>query len=155
MPFFNPTNQASQFCYDGAVLTGSVQLLLNGRCIKELNNLVVDSGLNLIAERLKDNATAVPSHIAIGTDATVPTGSQTALGAEIAREALSGVAIVAANTITFAANFAAGVGTGALIEAGLFNAGSGPDMIARTLFSGVVTKGAGDSLGIVWTFTIS
>ena len=47
-----------------------------------------------------------------------------------------------------------GPGTGAITEAGLFDAASGGDMLARTVFS-VVNKGASDSITITWTITIS
>lgn len=148
-------NDASQELYDGgATMTGTVAIILNGRCVKEVNNLVVDSGKNLICERLNDNSTAVPSHIAIGDGSSAPVVGDTALDNELAREAIA-TRSVATNTIEYTANFAAGVGTGSIIEAGLLNAAVGGTMVCRTLFSGVVTKGAGDSLGLTWTLTVN
>ena len=48
----------------------------------------------------------------------------------------------------------AGEGTGALTEAGIFNASSSGTMLCRTEFS-VVNKGASDSMTITWTVTVS
>ena len=52
--------------------------------------------------------------------------------------------------------FAAGVGTGAITEAGVFNVETEDtaDMILYTDF-GVITKAATDSLTITWTLTIN
>ena len=50
--------------------------------------------------------------------------------------------------------WAAGDGTGAITEAGIFDAGAAGNMWCSASF-GVVTKGAADSLTITWTLTIS
>ena len=50
--------------------------------------------------------------------------------------------------------FGAGVGTGALTEAGIFNASSGGTMLCRTEFD-VVNKGSADTMTITWTVTVS
>ena len=44
--------------------------------------------------------------------------------------------------------------TGAVTEAGIFNAASGGTMLCRTVFS-VVNKGADDSLSVTWTITLT
>ena len=56
--------------------------------------------------------------------------------------------------MTYVASFGAGDGTGAITEAGLFNAASGGDMLCRTTFS-VVNKGSQDSMTITWEVTVS
>jgi len=48
----------------------------------------------------------------------------------------------------------AGYGTGAVSEAGIFNASSAGDMLARTVFS-TINKAAADTLGITWTITVN
>ena len=58
------------------------------------------------------------------------------------------------NEIAYVASFGAGEGTGAITEAGLFNAVTGGTMLCRTVFS-VVNKGASDSMTITWTVTVS
>ena len=45
-------------------------------------------------------------------------------------------------------------GTGAVTEAGIFNAGSGGTMLCRTTFP-AVNKASGDSIAITWVVTVS
>ena len=61
---------------------------------------------------------------------------------------------VSTNTITYVASFAAGTGTGAVTEAGIFNASSAGTMLCRTVFP-VVNKQSGDSMTVTWTVTVS
>jgi len=118
---------------------------------REIHNLVVDAGLDFIASRMVGTASAVMSHMAVGDDGTTPAAGDTALGSELARQALTSSTVVD-NVVTYVASFGAGVGTGALEEAGIFNAGSGGDMLCRTTFA-VVNKGASDGMTITWTVT--
>jgi len=55
---------------------------------------------------------------------------------------------------TFTASFLAGDATGAITEAGVFNASSSGTMFDRVVFP-VVNKGSDDSLTAVFTFTMS
>lgn len=123
--------------------------------VYDRRNLVVDSGLNFIVNRMKDAASDVMSHMSLGTDTDAAAGADTTLGAEIAgsRVALS-TTTVAANTITYVATFGAGVGSGAVTESGIFNASTSGTMLCRTVFP-VVNKQAGDSMTVTWTVTIS
>ena len=121
--------------------------------IREVKNLVVDDGLEYIASRMKD-ATATPmSHMAIGTGSSAAAASDTALGTEAARVALTSTTVTA-NAVAYVASFGAGTGTGAITEAGILNAASSGTLLCRTVFS-VVNKGASDSMTITWTVTIS
>ena len=119
---------------------------------REVKNLVVDDGLEYIADRMKNNST-VMSHMAIGTGSTAAAASDTALGTEAARQALTSTTVTA-NAVAYVASFGAGTGTGAITEAGILNANSGGTLLCRTVFS-VVNKGASDSMTITWTVTIS
>ena len=119
---------------------------------REVKNLVVDDGLEYIADRMKNNST-VMSHMAIGTGSTAAAASDTALGTEAARVALTSTTVTA-NAVAYVASFGAGTGTGAITEAGILNANSGGTLLCRTVFS-VVNKGASDSMTITWTVTIS
>ena len=118
---------------------------------REIHNLVVDVGLDFIASRMVGTAQAVMSHMAVGDDGTSPAAGDTALGNELARQALTSSTAVD-NVVTYVASFGAGVGTGALEEAGIFNAGSGGTMLCHTTFA-VVNKGASDAMTITWTVT--
>ena len=119
---------------------------------REVKNLVVDDGLEFIADRMKNNST-VMSHMAIGTGSTAAAASDTALGTEAARQALTSTTVTA-NAVAYVASFGAGTGTGAITEAGILNAASSGTLLCRTVFS-VVNKGASDSMTITWTVTIS
>ncbi len=118
----------------------------------DLKNLVVTVGKNHIAARLVGTPTAM-GWIAIGSGSTAPAAGDTALGAEIVRQAV-GSANSASNVATFSITYAAGVGTGAISEAGIFNAASAGTMLSRVTF-GVVNKGAADTMTITWTITIN
>lgn len=121
-----------------------------------VRNLVVGAGLAYIASRMKDATSAVASHMAVGTNAIAANIANTTLGAEVARSALFSTTIVtttvANDAVQYVANFNAGVATGALTEAGIFNAGAAGTMIARTVYP-VINKGALDTLAITWKIT--
>ena len=120
---------------------------------REIKNLVVTAGKDHIASRMVGTSSGVMSHMAVGTDNTSPAAGDTALGAEAGRVAVSSYT-ASTNTVTATATFPAGTGTGALTEAGIFNASSGGTMLCRTTFS-TVNKAAGDSVAITWTVTVS
>lgn len=121
----------------------------------EFKNLVVSAGLNYIVSRMKDATATAMSHMELGTGTTAAAAGNTALEAVIAgsRTALTS-STVSSNSITYVATFGAGVGTGAVTEAGLFNASSAGTMLCRTVFP-VVNKQAGDSMVVTWTVTVS
>jgi hypothetical protein len=58
------------------------------------------------------------------------------------------------NAITYTATFPAGTGTGAITEAGIFNASTAGTMLCRTTFP-VVNKQAGDTIAVTWVVTVS
>lgn len=143
--------------------TGSVKLVLsdalgNIKDIKEDHNLVVSTGKAFIAARMGSAASSVMSHMAIGTSSTAESAAQTALITQAGIVALTSTTLitttVANDTIQYVASFPAGTGTGAITEAGLFNASSAGVMLARTVFS-VINKGASDVLTITWKVTIA
>ena len=137
---------------DGLKLTGKLSIAINDEVVKEVPNLVVTAGKNYVADRIKNNST-VMSHMAIGTGSTAAAAGDTALGSQTARTALTS-STVTDNEIVYVDTFAAGTGTGAITEAGIFNASSGGTMLCRTVFS-VVNKGANDAMTITWTVTVS
>lgn len=116
-------------------------------------NLVVTTGRNWIIGRMTGTPPAVMSHMAIGSNNTAPAVDQTTLLNQLARVALSSTNSTG-NTITYTALFNAGVGTGSLVEAGIFNGPTAGTMLARTTF-GVLTKAAGDIVTITWAITIN
>jgi len=120
---------------------------------REIDNLVVATGLTFICSRMGGTSSDVMSHMAIGTGTTAAASGDTGLGSESHREALDSTT-PSSNTITYVSSFEAGEGTGALTEAGIFNAASAGTMLCRTVFD-VVNKGANDTMSITWTITLT
>ena len=122
---------------------------------REVDNLVVDTGLAFIASRMKDASATAMSHMELGTGTTAAAAGNTALETAISgsRTALTSTTVTS-NAVAYVASFAAGTGTGAVTEAGILNNSSGGTLLCRTVFS-VVNKGASDSMTITWTVTIS
>lgn len=107
----------------------------------EVPNLVVTSGKIYIAGKMIATDSNVPvamSHMGIGTGTASPVAEDTGLGTQTGRVLLSG-SLQENNSITYTATFPAGTGTGAITEAGIFNASTGGTMLCRTVFP-VVTK---------------
>ena len=121
---------------------------------REVDNLVVDTGLDYIASRMKDATATAMSHMALGSGTTAAAAGNTDLESILgSREALDSTTVTD-NTVTYVSSFEAGDATGAVTEAGIFNASTGGTMLCRTVFS-VVNKGANDTLSITWTITLS
>lgn len=119
----------------------------------ETHNLVVTSGKNFVASRMAGVAAAVMSHMALGSSATAESIGQTALLAQTAIVALTSTVVTGAQ-VAYTATFGAGVGTGTVAEAGLFNAASAGTMLARTT-QVTLTKGPTDVVTITWTVTVN
>jgi hypothetical protein len=117
-------------------------------------NLVVNTGLAYIASRMKDTTLSAMSHMAVGEGTTNPAAGDTALEAQLGSRVSLTSTTVTANAIEYVATFGAGVGTGAVTEAGIFNASTSGTMLCRTEFA-VINKGSADSMTITWTVTIS
>lgn len=139
--------------HDDLKMTGHLTIAINNAVVQEVPNLVVTDGKEYVASRMKDASTAAMSHMAIGTGSTAAAAGDAALGSEADRNSLTSTA-VSGTTVTYVATFGAGEGTGAITEAGLFNASSSGVMLCRTVFA-VVNKGASDSMTITWTVTVS
>lgn len=143
---------------DDVTLTGKLKITLtdehgNVKQEEEIKNLVVTTGKNFIAARMKDAVASVMSHMAIGTGTTAAAAGDTALETEAGRVALTSTTVTG-NAVAYVATFPAGTGTGAITEAGLLNAGTGGTLLCRTVFP-VITKGAADTLGITWTVSVN
>jgi hypothetical protein len=143
---------------DTLKMKGELQVVVRGEDgnIKQeftVPNLVVSAGKTYIASRMTTGATTVMSHMAIGTATTTPAVGNTTLGTEAGRVALASFSN-SANAVTATATFPAGTGTGAITEAGIFNANTSGTMLCRTTFP-VVNKAAGDSIAVTWVVTVS
>ena len=122
----------------------------------EVPNLVVTTGKNYIASRIKDTTYTAMTYMAIGTSSTAASASDATLVAENGRVSLSATT-VSTNTVTYTATFPAGTGTSTspgIQEAGILNAGTGGTLLCRTVFPSVA-KASGDSIAITWVVTVS
>ena len=145
---------------DNIKITGDVKIDIIGadgaeKDSREIKNLVVTTGKTFIASRIVGVASNVMGWMELGTGTTAAAVGDTALQTAISgsRVALtSGTS--ATNVVTYVASFPAGTGTGAVTEAGVFNASSAGTMLCRTVFS-VVNKGAADAMSSTWTITVS
>jgi hypothetical protein len=137
-------------------LTGKVHVTVtneHGEVVEQrAANLVVTTGKNFTASRMVGIASNVMSHMAIGAGTTAAAVGDTALGSELGRVVLT-AGTATNNVVTYTATFGTGVGTGAVTEAGIFNASSAGTMLCRVVFA-VVNKGANDTIAITWTVTV-
>ena len=138
---------------DQLKMKGKLQIRLNDEVVQEIDNIVVTAGKGYVASRMKDATATAMSHMAIGSGSTAAAASDTALGNQLGRVALTSTTVSAA-VVTYVASFPAGTGRGAVTEACILNAASGGTMLCRTVFS-VVNKGASDSMTVTWTVTVS
>lgn len=134
-------------------LVGEVEILLNNQVVLEKKNLIVQVGKNFLASAVINNSTSPFVGMAIGTGTTAASLSDTTLQTESARAAFTTYSVTT-NVVSLSNTYAAGTGTGALTEAGIFNnATSGGTMLSRVVFS-AVNKSAADTLTINWTITV-
>jgi hypothetical protein len=143
-------------------LSGQLNIVLKDKAgnikdQRDVKNLVVNTGLAYIASRMTGTSKAVMSHMALGSGTTAASSGQTDLVSVLgSREALDSTSISGSNNekVVYVSSFEAGDATGAVTEAGLFNASSSGDMLCRTVFS-VVNKAADDTMSVTWTITLA
>ena len=144
---------------DKLKLRGDVALVLkdkdgNVKDSREIHNLVVSTGLTFICSRMAGTSAGVMSHMALGSGTTAAAAGQTDLVSILgSREALDSTS-ASSNTITYVSSFEAGEGTGAVTEAGIFNAATSGTMLCHVIFP-VVNKQADDTMSVTWTITLT
>lgn len=148
--------------YPGVALKGRWKATLQGpdgavKQVVEGDNVVCTNGKEFLASFLYSAAAAASTftmkYVAIGTDSTAEAAANTALGTELARHTGT-VSYVSNQMYRVTATFAAGTGTGAIVEYGLFSSSTAGTMLNRDTES-VVNKGASDSLTVQCDLTIS
>jgi hypothetical protein len=147
---------------DNFALTGALTIAINNEVVQKTKNLVVTSGKEWVAKRMAGQDSNM-THMAIGTGTTAAAAAQTALVTELERNAMTvSGGTVSANTIEYAATYAAGDGTGAITEAGIFDTiGSKVDDIAVSAggtgytSAPTVTFTGGGGTGATATATVS
>ena len=142
---------------DGFNITGRLQIELNGEVVRDIDNLVVNAGKAFVAASMlktTSNSPVAMTHMGIGSGVTNPAVADTALETQLGSRVALATPSVSGAVVTYVATFAAGASTGAVTEAGIFNASSGATMLCRTEFD-VVNKGSADAITITWTVTVS
>jgi len=119
-------------------------------------NAITSAGVSALALLLNNAASAAATntfrYISIGTDSTAEATSNTVLGVEVGRH--TGVVSYNASAIyEVVATFAAGSGTGAIVEYGLHNSNTAGDMMARDT-EDVINKASGDTLEVTHQITL-
>jgi hypothetical protein len=135
---------------DVLLLRGSVQIALcdlQGNILRSqiINNTVVTVGRVFVLKQLQtvNHVTSHNfSHIGIGSDDTAPATSQTALGLEVTRKAISSfdTTNLTANPPNWQAQvqFATNEGNTTLKEVAILNSSAGGTMLARATFASFV-----------------
>lgn len=121
-----------------------------------IENTITTAGDRLVADSMSDRGETLPTHMAIGTG----TGNLCAAGRDTLENELDRNALTSTtqgtgaddNDVIYVAEWSAGDGTGAITEAGIFNAASGGAMLCCANFS-AINKGESDTLRITWTVT--
>lgn len=125
---------------------------------KSKTNLIVNAGLEAQKDYMFNGSTSVAQFgwIAVGTNATAATATDVLLGTETAREAVENYTAGGTGVCTIDNTFAAGVATGTITEAGIFNVVTADTatMYNHVVFAGV-TKGASDTLKVSVTITFT
>ena len=141
---------------DGVAIKDNVKIVLTGPDGKvkhsSFHNTVTTAGKQGAADQILAAPTlSKPTHMAIGTGSP----AATLLGTELDRNALTSK-LRSGAVVTMVADWAAGDGTGAITEAGLFDIATAntANMWASASFS-VVNKAAADTLQITWTLTFA
>ena len=123
---------------------------------REMKNTITALHDVTVADRLAGGTDDLIDNTGIGTTSGGKSTASTALEAEVARvvdDSDTQGAGAADNDVVHIATFGAGVGTGALLEAGLFtDVNPGATLQAYKEFA-AVNKAAGDSLVTTWTIT--
>ena len=107
-----------------------------------------------VADQMSDSGDAAIGFMSVGTG-TGQTSASTGLAIPLDQNALTSTtqgAGVADNDVVYVGTWAAGDGTGAITEAGVFLLGNNLTMMLYATFA-VVNKLAADSLVITWTAT--
>ncbi|MFN4336479.1 MAG: hypothetical protein ACK4FV_02720 [Candidatus Nitrosocaldus sp.] len=153
-------NVESAGFYDKVLIT----VERNGNIIYryETHNLITDAGKDFIRQQAFGTASSTAQYIALSTDPTTPTPSDTTLVGEIISQGLGRAQGTATNggtgqiTISKTFTMTSGNQTSFTInKAGLFDSSSGGTLVAVALISNPPTLQAGDSITINWQINIT
>lgn len=141
-------------------IKGKLHLLLTGvdgkvKDVREYENTITVLQDATVADRMAGGTDALIDYTGIGTTSGGKTTASVQLEAQVARvqnDSNTQGAGADDNDVVHVSTFGAGVGTGAIVEAGLFTGAADTTLMAYQEFS-VINKGAGDTLTVTWTVT--
>lgn len=119
---------------------------------RRYHNLITTAGKRKLLLASSANQINAFAYCAIGTSTTAANSADTTLGTEVARSSVITPTNPNSDTLQFQTTFAAGTGTGTIVESGLLDASSAGTLLCHQVF-GAITKAAGDSLQITWSIT--
>lgn len=123
---------------------------------REGTNVITTNGIEFLASYLYSAATSAQwtmKYIGVGTDSTPEAASNTALGTELVRHTGT-VSYTSGGIVTVVATLTSGLGTGAIVEYGLFSSSSAGTMFSRDT-EAVINKGASDTLTVTTQISFS
>ena len=127
----------------------------SGTTVFEQDNVVTNNGVARIAAVWAADSSTTPTHIGIGTDNTAAATTDTALGAEVDRNAIL-TDFASGAVATFKAFFSKSEANGNTIaEVGMFDAASGGTMFCRSVLASSIVKDATKSINVTWTITFA
>lgn len=141
----------------GILVKGHLKVLKNGVVVDEVENLVVNYGLALMAELLAGNTTVLkPSFVAIGSGDNTPLATDMALETEVARHSAAVELGTGsnANKVSFTYYWPPNAFADTIQEAGLFDAATDGNLFSRVIFTPVVI-GTIDTFAIIWTISFN
>lgn len=145
---------------DRSSIKGCMRLELRGpdgelKDVREYDNTITVLHDATVADRMAGGTNALIDYTGIGTTSGGKSTASTQLEAQTARvqnDSNTQGAGADDNDVVHVATFAAGVGTGAIVEAGLFATLATATLHAYQEFA-AVNKGAADTLTVTWTVT--
>ncbi len=148
-----------QICHDKMGIRGEMHAELrdeNGNLKDErlIMNTITELCDAHVADQMSDSGDAAIGYMSVGTG-TGQGSASIGLATSLDQNALTSTTQGTAgddNDVVFVGDWAAGDGTGAITEAGIFHAANNTSMMAVSSFS-VINKGAADTLKITWTLS--
>lgn len=141
-----------------AALSGRVEIYVQDRSglwkpHEADSNIITLDGRNAVRDAVNGSGFDL-DYMAVGTDGTAESSSDSALGAEVARELFTTETTNAAEKVYRLTLGSADANGNTLREAGLFDAASGGTLFARFTYSDIV-KDQNTAVQYNWTVTIS
>ena len=146
--------EEQSFRNEGIKVTGRLTITnpRTGEVLYEKDNLVVNVGLEYIADRMKDNTADALGYIAVGTGATAVSATDTSLYAEIDRKAATSTDATD-NTFVIDADWTEAEAVANWKEVAIFNAASSGVMFNRINVD--FDKTAADPVNVQFTITFA